>query len=123
MSDNSTENIIPQTSNSNKSELFSLSLRDLFYKYVRFLPIFILSVTFALFVAYVYLRYATRYYNVGGTLHIKNEPQGGRSDKFDDIFLNTKALNISSEIEVLKSRPLMERVVKKKGLNISYFAI
>ena len=123
MADNTSENQIPQPPNSNKSELFSLSLRDLFYKYVRFLPIFILSVAFGLFVAFVYLRYATRYYNVGGTMHIKSEPQGGRSDKYDDIFLNAKAINITSEIEVLKSRPLMERVVKKRGLNVSYFAI
>src|SRR6188474_2397992 len=104
MADNTSENQIPQTPNANKSELFSLSLRDLFYKYVRFLPIFILSVAFALFIAFVYLRYATRYYNVGGTMHIKSEPQGGRSDKYDDIFLNAKAINITSEIEVLKSR-------------------
>jgi capsular exopolysaccharide synthesis family protein len=124
MSDNLTGNIVTQTTNFNKSELFSLSLRDLFYKYVRFLPMFVLAVAFALFVAYVYLRYATKYYNIAGTMHIKSEPQGGgRTDKYDDIFLNAKTLNLSSEIEVLKSRPLMERVVSKKNLNVDYFAI
>ncbi len=123
MSDNSNGNIIQPATNAGKSELFSLSLKDLFYKYVRFLPVFILSVAFALFSAYIYLRYATPYYNVTGSMHIKSEPQGGRSDKYDDIFLNNKTLNIQSEIEVLKSRPLMERVVIKLGVNISYYAI
>jgi tyrosine-protein kinase Etk/Wzc len=116
-------NNIPQVPNQNKSELFSLSLRDLFYKYVRFLPVFILSVAFALFISYVYLRYATPYYNITGSMHIKSEPQNTRTDKYDDIFLNAKTLNIQSEIEVLKSRPLMERVVKKLGINISYYAV
>lgn len=63
------------TTNAN-SELWNLSVRDLFYKYVRFLPWVIISVALALLVAYVYLRYATPIYSVGGTLLIKNEAQG-----------------------------------------------
>ena len=109
--------------NSNRSELWSLSLRDLFYKYVRFLPVFLLSVAFCLFLAYAYLRYATRIYNAGGTMLIKSEQSQGRSDKFEDIFMNNKALNIASEIEILKSKPLMERVVKKLNLEVSYTSI
>ena len=123
MPDTLTGNHIPQIPSTNKSELFSLSLKDLFYKYVRFLPVFILAVAFSLFVAYLYLRYATPYYNVAGSIHIKSEPANTRSDKYDDIFLNAKTLNIQSEIEILKSRPLMERVVRKLGTNISYFAV
>src|SRR5258707_14948380 len=98
--------------NTAKSELWSLSFRDLFYKYVRFLPLFLISVAFALFIAFVYLRYATSIYNAAGTLLIKSEQQGGgRNDKFEDVFVNSRTSNIQSEIEVLKSRPLMERVV------------
>jgi capsular exopolysaccharide synthesis family protein len=108
---------------SNKSELFSLSLRDLFYKYIRFLPVFILSVALALFAAYAYLRYATPIYSVAGSMHIKSDKQGARSDKFEDIFVNDKAANIQSEIEVLKSRPLMQRVVERLNLQVSYFAV
>ncbi|HEX2629691.1 MAG TPA: polysaccharide biosynthesis tyrosine autokinase [Chitinophagaceae bacterium] len=109
--------------NSHKSELWNLSLRDLFYKYVRFLPIFILSVAFALFAAYAYLRYATPIYNISGTMYIKSDKAGARSDKFEDIFVNDKAQNIQSEIEILKSKPLMERVVKGLGLQFNYFAV
>ena len=108
--------------NSSKSELWNLSLRDLFYKYVRFLPIFILSVALALFAAYAYLRYATPIYHVGGTMSINNDKQNARSDRFEDIFVNDRSLNIQSEIEVLKSKPLMERVVQSLGLQFNYFA-
>ncbi|MEO7923952.1 MAG: polysaccharide biosynthesis tyrosine autokinase [Chitinophagaceae bacterium] len=110
-----------QIKNNSKSELWSLSLRDLFYKYVRFLPIFVLSVALALFGAYAYLRYATPIYSTGGTLIIKSEKQGGRNDKFDDIFGGGKTQNILSEIEILKSRGLMARVVQKQKLQFSYF--
>ncbi len=59
--------------NSNKSELGNLSFRDLFYKYVRFLPVFVLSVAFALLGAYIYLRYTVPIYSVGGSMVIKND--------------------------------------------------
>ncbi|MFZ9388782.1 MAG: Wzz/FepE/Etk N-terminal domain-containing protein, partial [Chitinophagaceae bacterium] len=112
----------PQNNNLQKSELWSLSLRDLFYKYVRFLPWFVLSVALALLGAYAYLRYATPIYSTFGTLVIKTEQQGGKgSDKYDDIFSGGKIQNIQSEIEVLKSKGLMTRVVQKKSLQYGYY--
>lgn len=106
-----------------KSELLSLSLRDLFYKYVRFLPVFVLCVSVGLFGAYAYLRYATSIYATNATMVIKAEQPSGRGDKFDDIFGSGKSQNIQSEIEVLKSKGLMERVVQKRNLQFSYYAI
>ncbi|MGQ0739682.1 MAG: GumC family protein [Bacteroidota bacterium] len=107
--------------NLHKSELWSLSLRDLFYKYIRFLPWFVLSVAVALFGAYAYLRYATPIYSTSATLVIKTEQQGGKNDKLDDIFGGGKSQNIQSEIEVLRSKGLMSRVVQKRNLQVSYF--
>lgn len=108
--------------NTSRSELWTLSLRDLFYKYVRFLPVFVLSVAFCLFVSYIYLRYATRVYSAGSTFLIKSESPQGRGDKFEDLFMSNKAQNIQSEIEILRSMPLMEKVVKKLNLQVSYSA-
>lgn len=114
-----------QEANSNnhlhKSELWSLSLRDLFYKYVRFLPWFVLSVAIALFGSYAYLRYATPIYSTSATLVIKTEQPGNRNDKYDELFSGSKSQNIQSEIEVLKSKALMERVVLKKNLQWNYY--
>jgi capsular exopolysaccharide synthesis family protein len=107
---------------SNKSELWSLSLRDLFYKYVRFLPFFVLSVAIFLFGAYIYLRYTTRIYSASGTMLIKSEQQTGRSDKFEEIFSSNKTLNIQSEMEILRSKPLMERVVTQLNLHATYLS-
>ncbi len=108
--------------NTSKSELGNLSFRDLFYKYVRFLPLFVLSVALSLFAAFVYLRYATPIYNVGGTMMIRSEQQNNSgNDKFEELISNSKTSNIQNEIEVLKSRPLMQRVVDNLNLQFSYY--
>lgn len=107
--------------NLGKSELWSLSLRDLFYKYVRFLPWFVLSVAMALFGAYAYLRYTTPIYSTAATLVIKTEKPGSGKDKYDEIFSSGKSQDIQSEIEVLKSKQLMARVVLKRNLQFSYY--
>lgn len=112
-----------ETVNQNRSELWNMSLRDLFYKYVRFLPLFVLSVALTLFGAYIYLRYSIPIYRVGGSMVIKSEQGGGgRSDKFEDLFVNDKAQNIQNEIEILKSKPLMQRVIDSLHLQFTYYA-
>lgn len=112
-----------ETINQNRSELWNLSFRDLFYKYVRFLPLFVLSVALALLAAFIYLRYTIPVYNVGGTMLIKSESPSSRSDKFEDMFVNDKAQNIQNEIEILKSKPLMQRVVDSLDLKFTYYVV
>jgi tyrosine-protein kinase Etk/Wzc len=108
----------------NKSEVWNLSVRDVFYKYVRFFPLFLLSLAFALLVAWVYLRYSTRIYSSAGTMLIKSEKPASRDDKLEDILAgNNRSQNIQNEIEILKSKPLMERVVNRLHLQVSYVAI
>ena len=107
--------------NEARSELWNLTIRDVFYKYVRFLPVFILSVALSLFGAYAYLRYTTPIYSTSSTMLIKSDQQQSKSNKFDDIFGGGKGVNIQSEMEVLKSRGLMTRVVQKQNLQYNYY--
>ncbi len=107
----------------NKSELGNLSLKDLFYKYIRFLPLFLLSLALALLIAFAYLRYAANIYSAGGSMLIKSENSNNRPDKVEDILMGSnRSQNIQSEIEILKSRPLLTRVVNKMDLLFSYTA-
>jgi tyrosine-protein kinase Etk/Wzc len=107
-----------------KSELSRLSVKDLFYKYIRFLPLFIISIALSLFVAYVYLRYATPVYQSFGTMVIQDENTAGRSnDKLDDIFSSGSKKNILNEVEYIKSKKLMTRVVHALDLNFTYNAV
>ncbi len=105
----------------NKSELWNITVKDLFFKYLRFLPFFLLSVAIMLFGAYIYLRYSTEIYAVRGTTMIKNQ-NSGKQDKLDELFMSNNNRNIQDEIEILKSRPLMSRVVKALNLQTGYSA-
>ena len=87
---------------SNRNELGNLSIRDLFFKYIRFLPIFVISVAVSLLVAYTYLRYAKRAYKANGTLLIKSDKSPDNSDRLQNILMSSRTFNISNEIEVLK---------------------
>jgi len=109
---------------SSKAELASLSIKDLFYKYIRFLPLFVICVALSLFVAFIYLRYATLVYSASGTMVIQDDKSGGGSDdKFEKIFESDNKKNIQNEIEYIKSKQIMSRVVRALNLNYSYYAI
>src|SRR5580765_6286713 len=103
-------------------DLGNLSIKDLFFKYVRFLPVFLVSVALCLLGAYLYLRYTTPIYRVTGTLIFKQEEQS-QGGKFNEIFNAKNVSDVQSEIEILKSQALMERVVDSAQLQTSYFAI
>lgn len=105
-----------------KNELTGLSIKDLFYKYIRFLPLFIISIALSLFVSYIYLRYATLIYQSTGILVIRDENSGNTNDKFEKLFVSDGKKNIQNEIEYLQSRPLMQRVVRALDLNFTYLA-
>jgi tyrosine-protein kinase Etk/Wzc len=100
-----------------------LNIKDLFYKYVRFLPLFLISIALSLLVAYVYLRYATLIYNASGSLVVQDEKGGGGgNDKLDVLMESDTKKNIQNEIEYLQSRQMMSRVVRALDLNFTYLA-
>ena len=103
-------------------DLGTLSIKDLFFKYVRFLPVFLVSVAFFLLGAYLYLRYTTPIYRVTGTIAFKTDEEN-RGGRFNDIFLAKSVSDVQSEIEILRSQELMERVVDSAKLQTSYFAV
>ncbi len=107
-----------------KNDVGGLSVRDMFFKYLRFLPLIIFSVAVALLGAYIYLRYAKRIYSSNGRMIIQEvKPQSTNNDRAENIlFGNARVQNLQNEIEVLKSVPLMTRVVKKKNLSVNYTA-
>ncbi len=92
-----------------KREMPGMGLKDFFFKYIRFLPLIVISVGLALVGAYLYLRYATPVYKSNGAIIIKkdNSP-GGSADPFQQLFVMDNAMNIQNEIEILQSQPLLE---------------
>ncbi len=88
-------------------------------KFLPYWPLYIILVFLSLASAYVYLRYVTPVYQASAKLIIKDESKGGSSeDALINASLNLIASkkNIENEMEVLKSRALMEKVVKSLHL-------
>lgn len=103
---------------------FKPSVKEIIFKYIIFLPLFIVSAGSALAIAHFYLRYQTPYYSSGISLLVKDD-KGSRSssntDALDEIVLIKPKTNLINEIEILKSATLMERVVRELNLNTSYW--
>ena len=83
-------------------------------KFLPYWPLLILFALLAFAAAYAYLRYATPIYEAAATLIIKDERRGGGEDSklLESLDLIASKKTIENEIEVLKSRALMEKVVK-----------
>jgi len=106
-----------------KGEHSSLNVKDIFFKYIRFLPLYIICVALSLFGAYMYLRYATEFYRSSGQIIIRDEKNSASlSNKLEEAMQSDSRKNIQTEVAVLQSRPLMERAVKSLNLNYNYFA-
>lgn len=83
---------------------------------------FVLGVSVCVVVAYIYLRYTVPQYKASTTILIKDNQKGGTlSDlaAFSDMGIGTASKNIDNEIEILKSRTLIEATIQKLNLNVS----
>lgn len=110
--------------NDKKNEADSLNIKEFLFKYIKFLPWIVLSVAFSLLGAYLYLRYATRIYSASASMMITISNNKGSNDKVDELlFGSNQSNNILNEIEILKSRSLMRRVVEKYNLSLNYTGI
>lgn len=120
------ENSFQSEQQKNRVELWNLSIKDLVFKYVRFIPLFIVSVAVALLGAFLYLRYTIPIYSSAGSMIIKGNDQGkagSKGDKVDELFDGNRSQSIQTEMEILKSKPLMKRVVDKHNLHFGYYAV
>lgn len=102
------------------------SLKDILFKYLYNWKWFLLSALICVVLGFVYVRYQVPVYEVNATILIKDDKKGGSiSDElsaFEDLGILKNGKNIDNEIEILKSRALMRRVVNELRLDISYYA-
>ncbi|MFD2573300.1 GumC family protein [Spirosoma soli] len=99
-----------------------VNLRLLFAKYLRYWYWFVIAIGISLCGAYFYLRSITPIYQINSVLLIKKD---GQSLSGEDISKSPKGpseeKNIENEIETLKSRSLIQRVVDDLNLTVAYF--
>jgi len=108
-------------SNSNFQETDDeFDLKKEFFKYFFFWKYFVVSILFFLFCAYIFNRYTAKVYDTTAKVQILDKKQSSMEmPSAEDLFSNSK-INLENEIEILKSSPILERVIKNLDLN-SYF--
>lgn len=98
------------------------NLKEFIFKYLRYWPLLTAFVLIALTIAFIKVRYATPIYKVNGRLFVnKEENRGGSAGNLDNMLLFSNNLNLQNELEILKSKPLLVRVVNALGLQVSYY--
>ena len=98
-------------------------IRAIVDQYISHWKWFVLGALVSLSVAYLYLRYTIPQYRSSTTILMKDEKKGGLSSElaaFSDMGLGGGKNNIDNEMEILKSRTLIESTVRKMNLNISF---
>jgi len=110
---------------SDENQEDDIHLRDVLEKYLIHWKWFILAVLVCLLVVKIYLRYVTPQYQASTTILVKDDKKGGMLSElsaFADMGLGSAMKsNLDNEVEILRSRSLIESTVKKLELNISVF--
>ncbi|MFY7964906.1 MAG: Wzz/FepE/Etk N-terminal domain-containing protein, partial [Chitinophagaceae bacterium] len=105
---------------------------EIIFLYLSYLPLFIVSLALCLTAAFIYLRYQKPVFKNTALMYVKPDDKTGGSirgasgsgDLIDAAMLGGgKRVNLENEIELIKSRSLMQRVVEKNNLNIQYYSI
>ena len=115
----------------NNSDILSekenvLNIREQIENYLMHWKWFAFCLIFSLFLAFVYLRYTVPQFKASSTILVKDERKGGIQSElsaFSDLGLMSNSKNnVDNEIEVIKSRTIIEKAIKHLGLNVTYFS-
>jgi capsular exopolysaccharide synthesis family protein len=103
--------------------------KEILLKYLSYYPLFLLCLALSISGGYAYIRYAVPLYQSNTAINVKGETsssKGGSGSANSDLISNAMnggrpVINLDNELARLRSARLMERVVRKSDLNISYY--
>jgi len=99
-----------------------INIERLLSRLVDYWPSIAISVIIALAFAFGYLRYATPQYLIKAKVLVKSEQnQGVNGALLEELGMGNGVSNVENEVEIFKSRILMQRVVADMDLNIQYY--
>lgn len=103
-----------------------IDYKAILFEYLMYWPWFVACLILCLIGAWGYLRYQTPVYNVNATVLIKQDDKtkGNNSNNplaaMQDLGMLSMASNFDNEMEILRSRTLIKKVVNTLGMNIRY---
>ncbi|MEN9334792.1 MAG: hypothetical protein RLY35_1972 [Bacteroidota bacterium] len=107
-------------------EMDRSKLKDAFFRYLSYWKWFVLSIFSTVSVGFLLHRYQVPQFTASATVLFRDDQSGSGmlSDQlaaFEDLGIINNKYNIENEIEVLKSRSLVSRVIEDLDLNVNYF--
>ena len=94
-----------------------------FFKYLYFWKYFVGASILFIVIAFMYLRYTSKVYNVVAKIKIIDKKESSLElPTASELFSNSK-INLENEIEVIKSYPILRQVVENKNLHTSVISI
>ncbi len=87
-------------------------------------PVFLISIILCILIAYLYAKYSSPIYQVHAKLLVNDEKSSGLNKQANSLMdlggIMGASSSVENEMEVLKTRFLMEQVVRELELNIVY---
>lgn len=111
------------TSRAKAASSGTVPIMDIIFMTLRHWPWIILSVAICVGAAYLWLLRTPNVYSRSAEILIKDESKGNSvgADEFANMGLFQSNTNLQNEIYNLKSKDMMEEVVRRIGLDINYF--
>ena len=116
-----------QNPNNEQQHEESINFYAIFFKYLAYWLWFVASVIVCLILAFVYLRYQAPVYNVTSAVLIKEDDSSKRGmgaasgalEAMQSLGGLSMSNNFDNEVEILKSRTLIRKVITQLGLYTS----
>jgi tyrosine-protein kinase Etk/Wzc len=111
----------------NNPDKSSVGPKEFLARYLKYLPWIVMSTLVFLIMAYLRIRYSTPIYRVQSSLLIKDESNrmggdgSGKDLSFNELFMNQGSVNLYNEIQILRSRPVLQRVARDLNLQEQYY--
>jgi tyrosine-protein kinase Etk/Wzc len=109
----------------NDHEEVDINIKDIFSKLLDKWTWFLISILACLIVAFIYGKYTAPNYLIKAKLIVNDDQKGGGMGKQAGALMDLGGLigsknSVDNEVEILKTRFLMEQVVREMKLNIVY---
>lgn len=98
-----------------------VQIKEIIGKYLRYWPWFLITISFSVSTAFIYLRYADVVYRTEAKVKLLSDKESSNFTLDVSKLFNKSNVNLENEIALFKSAHLSEQVVRNLKLNVNYY--